>query len=164
MIVAEKGNWDKRMGQDANAGFGHTPMPYGLVFVARDRWPTPESGIMVKKAPWPYRPGLVYAFAIDTTQNPPVIVGQEQRSLVDPSRTPTPLGLPSSNQAASEHLTRISTAIGSYVKATGRSMAGRVLEIREETAGAYIAILRSGEEFEVLSVDKATLSVAPAKT
>lgn len=163
MIAVETGKWDKPMGEDPNADPGHTPMPYGLVFIARDRWPTSESGIMIDKGRWTYRPGLVYAFDIDTTQNPPVIVGQEQRSLVDPSKAST-LGSPSSSEASSERLRRTHAAIKSYVESTGRSMAGQVVEFIEETGSDYIGILRSGEEYKVLKVDKTTFSVAPAKT
>ncbi len=76
VIAIEKGHWTARLSEDANASLS-------LKFVARDSWPTPESGIMVDRAPWPYRSGLVYAFTLDTGQVPALIVRQEPRGATD---------------------------------------------------------------------------------
>lgn len=37
-----------------------------LVFVAQDAWPTPESGIMLDKGPWPYRVGATLRVFLNT--------------------------------------------------------------------------------------------------
>ena len=50
-----------------------------LRFVVIESWPTPESGIRLKKAAWPYRAGAVFAFALDTTVRPARIVGQQRQ-------------------------------------------------------------------------------------
>jgi len=69
LLVVEKGRWDDSR---------------GLTFIAVDGWPKPESGIVLDKAPWPYRTGRVYAFTLSTASKPPLVAGQEHRSLVDP--------------------------------------------------------------------------------
>jgi len=51
-------------------------------FICADSWPTPESGIMLKKAAWPYRAGVRMRFWLDTKSSPARIVGQE--TLFDP--------------------------------------------------------------------------------
>jgi hypothetical protein len=49
-----------------------------LVFTAADAWPTSQSGIMVDKAPWPYKIGAIFAISLDTSEHPPVITDQEE--------------------------------------------------------------------------------------
>lgn len=51
-------------------------------FICADSWPTPESGIMLGKAAWPYRAGVRMRFWLDTKSSPARIVGQE--TLFDP--------------------------------------------------------------------------------
>lgn len=53
-------------------------------FVYVDSWPTPESGIMLGKAPFPFGPGYVYALALNTSKMPAVIVGAGRRSYAAP--------------------------------------------------------------------------------
>jgi hypothetical protein len=48
-----------------------------LVFVAQDAWPTVESGIMVDKAPWPYRPGAELRFGLNSSSGRALIVQVE---------------------------------------------------------------------------------------
>jgi hypothetical protein len=57
---------------------GHWADPT-LTFVCVDAWPTPESGLLVCKAPWPYRASAVLAFDLDTRQRPALVVGQVLR-------------------------------------------------------------------------------------
>jgi len=75
MISVEKGEWDKPMGPDTDDG----PAAVGLSFVERDEWPTPESGILTSPRFWPYEPGNVLVFTLDTRTAPARIVGQEFR-------------------------------------------------------------------------------------
>ena len=58
-----------------------------LSFICYDAWPTPESGIMLKKALWPYRPDTTIRFWIDTTVQPPTIVDQQ---LINKASRPAP--------------------------------------------------------------------------
>lgn len=50
-------------------------------FIVKYSSPTPESGIRLKVAPFPYskRVGAVLAFALDTSTKPAKIVGQQRR-------------------------------------------------------------------------------------
>lgn len=54
-------------------------------FICFDAWPTPESGIMLGKAAWPYRPGVKMRLWLDTKRSPARVVGQQL--LFDPFRT-----------------------------------------------------------------------------
>lgn len=47
-----------------------------LSFTCSTRLPTPESGIMVNFLPWPYLPGKVWIFELDTRPHPALIVTQ----------------------------------------------------------------------------------------
>jgi len=55
-------------------------------FLCWDAWPTPESGIMVSKPPWPYFKDTILVFDLDTTQHPARVLGQVIRH--DPRRDP----------------------------------------------------------------------------
>ncbi len=57
-----------------------------LVFICYDAWPTPESGIKLKKVPFPYLTGRIFHFWLQVKSNLPLpqIVGQEQRSPIAP--------------------------------------------------------------------------------
>ena len=57
-----------------------------LSFICWDSWPTPESGIMVDKLPWPYCKDARFAFDLDTSQKPPLVV--KQKTLFDPRHSP----------------------------------------------------------------------------
>ncbi len=46
-----------------------------LTFVTMDLWPTPASGIMLKKE-WLYEPGVDLVFELDTRAHPALILGQ----------------------------------------------------------------------------------------
>lgn len=65
VVKVEKGNW-----------------PFKTVrFIVQYTWPTPESGIKLKCAHFPYgkRVGAVLAFALDTSTSPAKIVAQQKR-------------------------------------------------------------------------------------
>lgn len=78
VLSAEKGNWSEPE----------------LSFICFDAWPTPESGIMVGKAVWPYRPGVELRFEIDTTTHPPTVVSQHFVSEPPPQSAPAGEGEP----------------------------------------------------------------------
>jgi len=56
----------------------------GIAFVFADAWPTPESGIRLKRAEFPYVTGRVFAFSLNTAVKPPVVVSKEERSRIPP--------------------------------------------------------------------------------
>jgi hypothetical protein len=62
VLTVEKAKWDHP----------------NLSFVCMDAWPTPESGIMVNKAPWPYPVGVRMRFWLDGTKIPARVLGQER--------------------------------------------------------------------------------------
>jgi len=47
-----------------------------MSFTCSARSPTPESGIMLSIPPWPYMPGKVWIFELDTEPHPALIVNQ----------------------------------------------------------------------------------------
>lgn len=53
--------------------------PKEMRFVVKDHWPTPDSGITLKKLPWPYRAGVNFAFTIDTSAFPVRVLAQQRR-------------------------------------------------------------------------------------
>ncbi|HNQ21979.1 MAG TPA: hypothetical protein PKK06_02685 [Phycisphaerae bacterium] len=57
-----------------------------LSFICWEIWPTLESGITVSKPPWPYWKDARFAFELDKTQEPPLIVGQ--KTMYDPRNCP----------------------------------------------------------------------------
>jgi hypothetical protein len=61
-----------------------------LSFICRDAWPTPESGIMVSKLPWPYRANATLRFWLDTTRQPALVVGQETVAIPQPTTRTAP--------------------------------------------------------------------------
>jgi hypothetical protein len=63
VTAVEKGRWD----------------PRELRFVVKDHWPTPESGILLRTIPWPYRKGATLAFTLDTSVVPDKVLGQQRR-------------------------------------------------------------------------------------
>lgn len=54
VLAVERGTWTEKE----------------VKFVYLDSWPTPESGIMVDKPPFPFGPGYVFALALKTSQTP----------------------------------------------------------------------------------------------
>jgi hypothetical protein len=58
-----------------------------LSFICFDAWPTLESGIMISKAIWPYRPDVRMRFWLDARRSPARIVGQQV--LFDPGTAGT---------------------------------------------------------------------------
>lgn len=51
-----------------------------LRFIVAQIWPTRESGIMLKMAPFPFRTGLVYVFGLDTSVKPARVLRYDARS------------------------------------------------------------------------------------
>ena len=74
MIALEKGHWDRRIDPDSPDGLG----PVGLSFITYEARPT-NPRIYVDGSPWPYQPGLVFAFTLDTRVTPAMIVGRQFR-------------------------------------------------------------------------------------
>ena len=78
-IKVEKGKWEK-----AEPVFGGGT---DLTFICYDTWPTPESKIDIKKLRFPYRKGRIINFWLDTSERPPLIIAQQERSPIPPHNT-----------------------------------------------------------------------------
>jgi len=52
-----------------------------LSFLCKDTWPTEESGIMVKKLPWPFRENECMIFEIDQKNNKNLIIGYKKADI-----------------------------------------------------------------------------------
>lgn len=70
VIAVEQGTWHDRE----------------LTFITMSMWPTPESGILLSIAPWPYRRGVELRFWLDPRTTPARIIGQQ--TLHDPWSVP----------------------------------------------------------------------------
>lgn len=82
------GNWDYHwfvVGFDVIDVEQGTWSESTVSFICFDAWPTLESGILLRKAIWPYRPGVEIRLWLDTKRSPARIVGQQLLS--DPLRT-----------------------------------------------------------------------------
>jgi hypothetical protein len=115
----------------------------------QDAWPTPESGIMLSKLPFPFLAGGFYRFDIDTEKHVPLVVHSEERSPIPPhgALSRTPLGR--NNPSASSLMITISQAASSLAGPGGE-------RIVEATPDSYVvAHMRSMSVFYVL-VDKKT--------
>lgn len=158
LLAVEQGRWDQRLGTTTPGAAG--PAGLGeLRFVVEDAWPTPESGIMIDKAPWPYRPEYVYAFTLDTTVSPARIVSQERRSLVDPSRRAVMIQWPESKAERDEFSRRIHEAIQNAWPQPADDSGHFVMLYHEQTDTSWIIIALDSRRAEALAVDKKTLAV-----
>ncbi len=127
-----------------------------LVFATFDRHPTPGSNIMIRRGPWPFRKGTVYAFALDSTQACARIVGTEERSRIAPHG---PLIRPN---LAEVTLLKVVGAARQFLKKQEQFGGGGAC-ILEEAGGGYVVEIRaesgSGVGTWLLVVDKETLAV-----
>jgi hypothetical protein len=132
-----------------------------LVFCCYDAWPTPESGIMLGKGPFPFAEGRVVALALETQADPPRVVGQERRSRLAPH------GEPRYMDTATEEGRRLHERVWAVVqdfaeqKGWPKAIGGSDFEV---TDGAYVAevVFRQTEgqyERRAVAVDKETLAV-----
>jgi hypothetical protein len=128
-----------------------------LRFVTTSRWPTPESGIMIYAAPFPWVRGMVYRFGLDTAVRPYRIVSATRRSSLPP------YGKPVRRRTSQEKLE------GSYDEARSalRGYFGaepRGVMIEEETDACYVLrALAPGERPAALFViDRSDGSVREA--
>ena len=82
-----KGNWQTHWSKVSwkiiNVEKGTWNQPE-LSFVIADTWPTPQSGIMIEKMAFPYNPGRLFRFGLDSSKKLPVIVSQQECSRIYP--------------------------------------------------------------------------------
>jgi hypothetical protein len=128
VLAVERGSWS----------------PKRVVVAAADAWPTPESGIVLGRPVWPYMPGRYYALALRTAETPPLVVGQEDRSYLEPHGPRMPAAFDLNKPEGRALYGRIVEAAGDAVKAPGgapvvyeETPAGWVVEVRWASGGTW---------------------------
>ena len=134
-----------------------------VVFCCYDTWPTPESGIKVKKAPFPYVEGRVVALALEPRAVPPRVVGQERRSRLPPHGKPQPLAFDLQGEEGKRFYTRLDTAIRTFAEQQGwpEVSGGSHFEVTDEEYVAEVVLQRLDGETErrAVAVEKETFAV-----
>lgn len=163
VLNVEKGHWGR---QTAATGENEPNGPQGsfveLRFVAMDTWPTPESGIMIDKGPWAYRKGSPFAFSLDTSHRPAVIVGQQGRSIIDPNNPPHQIDWPNDQAKRQAFGKKLDEAVNAYNVRVYGKLSAKWMSYPEETADAYVVqVGRGGDVEEILLIDKKTFEAKP---
>ncbi|MFO8012828.1 MAG: hypothetical protein R6X20_05915 [Phycisphaerae bacterium] len=134
-----------------------------VVFCCYDTWPTPESGIMVKKAPFPFDEGRVVALALDPRAVPPRVTGQAWRSRVPPHGKPQPLAFDLQSEEGRRFYQRLDTAIRTFAEQEGwpKATGGSHFEVTDEAYVAEVILRRPDGEpaHRAVAVDKETFAV-----
>jgi hypothetical protein len=133
-----------------------------ISFVFVDKWPAPDSGIMVKKAPMPYHVGAVRAFCLDM-KGQPTIVADQSRSRIPPY---APVTRPTYNVSDPQIVTfyeRIANTAKAFVRrersVTGPAdvteQYGRLYVVEIETVSDSLAVVVDGDTWAVQWADPA---------
>ena len=128
-----------------------------LTFIFADRWPTPESGIKLKKAPLPYWEGQIFAFWLDSSAKVPLIVRQQQRSRVPPHGL---LQRPTLDYRKPEDRSlyeRVVNAAAEAVRSEGETKGG--FQLVEEYEDLFVVEHCSFPRSLAVTVDKGTYEV-----
>lgn len=147
VVEVRAGRWD-----DAN-----------VVFVFYDSWPTPESGIILKKPMFPYRTGWVFALWLDTSQKPALIVGHERRSVIPPHAEIRQPALDFEERETRELLNHLTDAAKAFIERQGKKLGG--LSVTEEHDDFFVVENCIGFDSLAVIVEKdtwKTRSVGPA--
>lgn len=134
-----------------------------VVFCCYDTWPTPGSGIEVKKAQFPFvvAEGRVMALALQAQAEPPLVVGQEWRSRVPPHGRPRPLSFSLQSEEGKRLYDRLWAAVRTFAEQNGWPQVTGASHF-EETADAYVleVLFRAdGAPRRAVAVDKETFTV-----
>lgn len=133
-----------------------------LVFVSYDSWPTSQSGILVKKAEFPYRTGKVFHFWLNTSKDSALIVGQQQRSVIPPHgviKRPFWDFKDSNRKQIYDRIMKATTAFLDQQKDSTTKPRG-ALKVIEETHDAFVVEHYDyRHSFGMMLVDKGTYKV-----
>jgi hypothetical protein len=129
-------------------------------FISYESWPTPESGIILEALLAVYYRGALLAFCIDTSQDKPTIVAQEQRSRIPPHGK---LRLPPRDfyDPGKVIWRDVMAAAMEFARSTGGKMLPR--RVIEEYDDFYVVELGNAFEWEVVTVKKGTYEVQPVE-
>jgi len=164
--TVRQGNWD----------FLWYLMACDVIRVERSQWPhprvvfcyygtrpTPESGIKVKKAPFPYVEGRVVALALEPEAEPPRVLGQEWRSRLPPHGKPQPLAFDLQGEEGRRFYQRLDTAIRDFARQEGwpKVIGGSKFEVTDDAYVAEVVFQRPDGEPErrAVAVDQRAFSV-----
>jgi hypothetical protein len=124
-----------------------------IAFVCKDAWPTPESGLMIDKVPFPYFKGKIFLFAIKNKNKPYQVLYQEKRSFLAPHGPMNYSGWRSINHE------QIFNAIHLYNKSRkAKPSGGRIVEATDQY---WIAAVGPYAAPELLMVDRKNMTVKP---
>ena len=135
-----------------------------VVFCCYDAWPTPESGIEVKKVRFPFVvvEGRVLALALEPRGVPPRVVGVEWRSHLPPHGKPRPLSFDLQSKEGKRLYERQDAAVRAFAEQNGWPEVTGAVHF-EETDDAYVleVILHTDGEVNhrAVAVDKETFAV-----
>lgn len=134
-------------------------------FVHPDAWPTPESGIMLDKAVFPFAKGNIFALTLMTRAKPATVVAFEQRSYVAPHGPPRYIQLKSGLIEPASEYGRIMRAVADFESAHNVSTRKAVTDTPEDVGDAWIVHRRDGWDTNAGSwlyrVDKTMFTVQP---
>ena len=156
-----RGNWERHWYATSwrveRGQWPHTSVD----FISYERWPTPESGIVLG-VPLPvYYRGALIAFCIDTSQRRPTIVAQEQRSRIPPysklRRPPRDFYDLGKNSMYEQVMAAVNEYMGDD--------RGKVLPrgVVEEYDDFYVVEVGNALESVVVTVDKGSYKVRPVE-
>lgn len=137
--------------------------PDGSVdFIFYERWPTPESGIVLdlRAGPPVYYRGALMAFCIDTSRRRPTVVAQEERSRIPPHAK---LRQPPRDFRREENDVhrQIIAAVDRFFENDPRKLGMR--QVVEEYDGFYVVEISNAVESEVVTVEKGSYKVRPVE-
>ena len=132
-------------------------------FVYPDAWPTPESGIMLKKEVFPFAKGYIFALTLMTSAKPATVVAFERRSYVTPNGPLKYIQLKPGKIEPESEYGRIMRAVADFETAHNVSAPKAVTDTPEDVGDTWIVHRRDGWGINAGSwlyrVDKKTFAV-----
>lgn len=113
-------------------------------FVYSDAWPTPESGIMIDKAVFPFAKGHIIALTLMTRAKPATVVAFERRSYVAPHGPLKYIQLKPGEIEPESEYGRIIRAVADFETAHSVSAQKAVADTPEDVGDAWIVHRRNG--------------------
>lgn len=113
-------------------------------FVFPDEWPTPESGIMLKKEVFPFAKGHTVALTLKTREKPATVVAFERRSYIAPHGPIKYIPLKPGRIEAESEYGRILKAVADFEAAHNVPAQKAVTETPEDAGDIWIVHRRDG--------------------
>jgi hypothetical protein len=112
-------------------------------FVYPDEWPTPESGIMIDKAVFPFGKGYIFALTLMTPAQPSTVVAFERRSYVAPHGPLKYIQLKPGEIEPESKYGRILRAVADFETAHNVSLQKAVTDTPEDAGDTWIVHRRA---------------------